>query len=122
MTDHENSVTDDGGVTAGRAWLASLPAELAGQRRVLAGLLDFCEATPLVSSLSVGCSLGRGAADRLSDIDAALGVAASPGDAGAREVLAVEAGIAAAAQRCQAVLPAEMARYVADILIGVTDR
>jgi hypothetical protein len=33
--------------------------------------------------LEVGCSLGRGAADSLSDADAALGVAAAPGAAGA---------------------------------------
>jgi hypothetical protein len=58
----------------GRQWLAALPDELAAQRRVLAGLLDHCAAWPLVTSLQVGCSLGRGAADALSDIDAALGV------------------------------------------------
>jgi hypothetical protein len=58
----------------GDAWLARLPDELAAQRRVMAGLLGFCAATPVVTSFSVGCSLGRGAADELSDIDAALGV------------------------------------------------
>jgi hypothetical protein len=58
----------------GRAWLAALPDELAAQRRVMARLLDFCESTPQVTSFSVGCSLGRGAADALSDIDAAIGV------------------------------------------------
>ena len=31
-----------------------------------------------MTSLQVGCSLGRGAADALSDIDAALGVDARP--------------------------------------------
>jgi hypothetical protein len=74
----------------GRGWLAALPGELDAQRRVMAGLIGFCEVTPLVTSLSVGCSLGRGAADALSDIDAALGIAARRGDAGAGEVLAVE--------------------------------
>jgi hypothetical protein len=59
----------------GRAWLAALPGELAAQRRVMAGLLGFCESAPQVTSFSVGCSLGRGAADALSDIDAAIGVA-----------------------------------------------
>ncbi|HEX4256528.1 MAG TPA: hypothetical protein VH089_15640, partial [Streptosporangiaceae bacterium] len=54
----------------GMAWVASLPAELAGQRRVLAGLLEFSVATAGVTSLNVGCSLGRGAGDALSDIDA----------------------------------------------------
>jgi hypothetical protein len=64
----------DVGPLAGRAWLAALPDELAAQRRVMAGLIDRCETWPLATSLLVGCSLGRGAADALSDIDAALGV------------------------------------------------
>jgi hypothetical protein len=77
----------------GSVWLDSLPSELAGQRRVLAGLLEFCRAAPQVTSLNVGCSLGRGAGDALSDIDAALGLAAERGRAGAAQVLAVEAGV-----------------------------
>jgi predicted nucleotidyltransferase len=59
----------------GRAWLAALPDNLAAHQRVMARLLDFCESAPDVTSFSVGCSLGRGAADALSDIDAAIGVA-----------------------------------------------
>jgi hypothetical protein len=82
--------------TPARAWLAGLPDELAAQRRVMAGLIEFCEGTPLVTSLSVGCSLGRGAADALSDIDAALGVAADCGSAGAEQVQSVEAAVVAA--------------------------
>ena len=74
----------DAGALAGRAWLAALPDELAAQRRVMAGLVDRCEAWPLVTSLLVGCSLGRGAADALSDIDAALGVDTPCGTAGQR--------------------------------------
>jgi hypothetical protein len=81
--------------TGGRAWLAALPDELAAQRRLMTGLLDYCEPTPSVTSLLVGCSLGRGAADALSDIDAALGVDADPGDAGAATVQVVEAEVAA---------------------------
>jgi hypothetical protein len=86
----------DAGPAAGREWLAALPDELAAQRRVMAGLVDFCEATPVVTSLSVGCSLGRGAADALSDIDAALGIAAESGSAGGEQVLAIEAMVVAA--------------------------
>jgi hypothetical protein len=86
----------DVGARAGRAWLAALPDELAAQRRVMGGLLDRCEAWPLVTSLLVGCSLGRGAADALSDIDAALGVNAAPGEAGAERVRAAEAMVVAA--------------------------
>ena len=81
----------DTATLAGRAWLAALPDELATQRRVMAGLVDRCEAWPLATSLLVGCSLGRGAADALSDIDAALGVDAERGQAGAEQVETVEA-------------------------------
>jgi len=86
----------DAGALTGRAWLASLPGALAAQRRVMAGLVDRCEAWPLVRSLLVGCSLGRGAADALSDIDAALGVDAERGQAGADRVATVEAMVVAA--------------------------
>jgi hypothetical protein len=80
----------------GRAWLAALPEELAAQRRVLTGLVDLCEAWPLATSLLVGCSLGRGAADELSDIDAALGVNAPRGDAGSGRVGTLEVMVLAA--------------------------
>src|ERR1700733_14917399 len=76
---------------SGRAWLAALPDELAAQRRVMTGLTEQCAAWPLAASLLVGCSLGRGAADALSDIDAALGVAAPRGAAGAERVETVAA-------------------------------
>jgi len=65
-------VTED--ALEGRAWLAALPDEVAAQRRVMTELVDRCEKWPLVKSLVVGCSLGRGAADALSDIDAGMGV------------------------------------------------
>jgi hypothetical protein len=81
---------------SGRAWLAALPGELAAQRRVMTGLVDRCEAWPWVTSLLVGCSLGRGAADALSDIDAALGVGADRGEAGAERVRTAAAAVAAA--------------------------
>jgi hypothetical protein len=86
-----------GGASApiGHAWLAALPDELAAQRRVMARLVDRCVAWPLVTSLLVGCSLGRGAADALSDIDAALGVNAPRGEAGAGRVRTVEAMVVA---------------------------
>src|SRR6202042_1030043 len=79
------------GALTGRAWLAALPDELAAQRRVMAGLVDRCEGWPLARSLVVGCSLGRGAADALSDVDAALGVDAERGPAGAERVRTAEA-------------------------------
>jgi hypothetical protein len=58
----------------GRAWVAALPAELDGQRRLLTGLLDWCATDPRTSWLVLGCSVARGAGDRLSDLDMALGV------------------------------------------------
>jgi hypothetical protein len=84
------------GTAGGYAWLADLPGELAAQRRVMSGLLGWSAATPLVTSLSVGCSLGRGAADALSDIDAALGLGCEPGRGGAGQVLAIEDELVAA--------------------------
>jgi hypothetical protein len=74
-------MTDD--AIAGRAWLAALPDEVAAQGRMMSELVDRCEKWPLVESLVVGCSLGRGAGDALSDIDGAIGV-------GPDDVLAME--------------------------------
>ena len=85
-----------GAALVGRAWLAALPDELTAQRRLMAGLAERCAAWPLATSLLVGCSLGRGAADALSDVDAALGVDAPPGEAGAERVETVAATVVAA--------------------------
>jgi hypothetical protein len=76
-----------------RAWLSQLASELKRQRQAITALLDLSEASALVSSLSVGCSIGRGAADALSDVDAAIGVHASPGAAGADSLRAVEESV-----------------------------
>lgn len=64
-----------GSTADGRAWVEALPAELAGQRRILCGLLEFCEAGEDARWLALSCSLARGAGDRLSDVDAGMGVA-----------------------------------------------
>ena len=58
----------------GRDWIGQLPAELAGQRAILDGLLELCEDSESIRWLVIGCSLARGAADRLSDLDVAMGV------------------------------------------------
>jgi predicted nucleotidyltransferase len=55
-------------------WLDQLPKELGAQRSILERLLDWCERQENVRWLTVGCSLERGNADRLSDIDVAIGV------------------------------------------------
>ncbi len=62
-------------MAAGRVWIDALPDELAAQRRVLSRLMDFCEADGRVRWPALSCSLARGAADRLSDVDAGIGVA-----------------------------------------------
>jgi hypothetical protein len=55
-------------------WIDQLPQEMAGQRRLLRGLLSFCEAEESVRWLVIGCSVARGAGDYLSDLDLATGV------------------------------------------------
>lgn len=54
----------------GRDWVDAL--ELAPQRELLLSLLDAVEADPRFRALEVGCSLGRGNADELSDVDVGL--------------------------------------------------
>jgi len=70
----------------GRAWIERLPAELDGQRAILLRLLDWSQADERVSLLVVACSVGRGAADRLSDLDMGMAVASADFDAAVAEV------------------------------------
>jgi hypothetical protein len=58
----------------GADWIGALPAELAGQRSILRRLREACLADDRIRWLAIGCSLGRGNADRLSDLDLALGL------------------------------------------------
>jgi hypothetical protein len=60
--------------TSGPDWIDDLPPELAGQRALLGGLLALCDADDRISWLVIGCSLARGAGDRLSDLDMAMGI------------------------------------------------
>ena len=60
--------------TRGPDWIDDLPPELAGQRALLRGLLALCDADYRISWLVIGCSLARGAGDRLSDLDMAMGI------------------------------------------------
>ncbi len=86
-------IEDLDGAATGRRWLTALPDQLGAHRRLLTRLLELCQGEPLAVSLSVGCSLGRGAADQLSDVDAVLGVAAPRGTPGAEAVGAVEQAV-----------------------------
>jgi hypothetical protein len=58
---------------SGMTWVEQLPDEMAGQRRLLRGLLSFCEAEESIRWLVIGCSVARGAGDHLSDLDMAIG-------------------------------------------------
>ena len=72
-------------------WLRGLPEELAPQREVMRGLVALAEANEAVRLVVVGCSIGRGNYDGLSDVDAMLGVA---GDDWRATLPAVDAGLA----------------------------
>ena len=58
----------------GLDWIDDLPPELAAQRALLRGLLALCEADDRIRWLVIGCSLARGAADHLSDLDMGMGI------------------------------------------------
>ena len=73
----------------GRQWIEGLPAELAGQQALLRGLLRACESDDRFRWLAVACSVGRGAADRLSDLDTALGVTDDQFDSALADVRAM---------------------------------
>jgi hypothetical protein len=60
--------------TSGLDWIDDLPPELAGQQALLRGLLALCDADNRIRWLVIGCSLARGAGDRLSDLDLAMGI------------------------------------------------
>lgn len=70
-------------------WLRSLPKELAPHRELMLGLAREAERDPGIRLLVVGCSLGRGAADELSDVDAMYAVA----DAAWQDAFRESAGI-----------------------------
>jgi hypothetical protein len=72
----------------GRDWITGLPAELAGQKAIMLRLLDVCERDDRIRWLAIGCSLGRGAADSLSDLDMALGVRDADFDAAITDIRA----------------------------------
>jgi hypothetical protein len=56
------------------AWLRSLPAAIEPQRAAIEAFLATARRDDRIRVLVVGCSIGRGVADPLSDIDALIGV------------------------------------------------
>jgi predicted nucleotidyltransferase len=59
---------------SGLGWINALPPELGRQQSLLRKMLALCETEPTVSWLVIGCSMARGAADHLSDLDLAMGI------------------------------------------------
>ena len=55
-------------------WLRSLPTVLSRQRAVIGRLLEHARSDERVRLFVVGCSIGRGAADKFSDVDTLVGV------------------------------------------------
>jgi hypothetical protein len=78
----------------GRGWIDDLPDEMAGQKAIMRRLLDACEADDRIRWLTVGCSVGRGAGDALSDLDMALGVRDEDFDAAIGDIRLVVDGLA----------------------------
>jgi hypothetical protein len=83
-----------GMASAGRDWIEHLPSELDGQRAIMLGLLDWSQRTDWVRCLVVACSVGRGAADRLSDLDMGIVVAADDFEAALADVHKAVDGVA----------------------------
>jgi hypothetical protein len=77
----------------GRAWIDELPDEIAGQKAIMRRLLEACAADERIRWLVVGCSVGRGAADALSDLDMALGVRDEDFDAAIGDIRAASGSL-----------------------------
>ena len=60
--------------SAGHDWVEALPGEMSGQQALLRRLLAQCDANDSIRWLVVACSVGRGAGDRLSDLDMGIGI------------------------------------------------
>jgi predicted nucleotidyltransferase len=87
-------------------WIGRLPPELGGQRTILRRLLRVCEKDPDIRWLAIGCSLARDAADRLSDLDLAVGLADDRFDAALPRLRQVVDGLADLVESLHHQLPA----------------
>ncbi len=72
--------------SAGHDWVEALPGEMSGQQAILRRLLAQCEANDSIRWLVVACSVGRGAGDRLSDLDMGMGISDDAFDTALTEV------------------------------------
>jgi hypothetical protein len=89
----------------GRDWIDDLPSDLDGQKAIMRRLLDACEADERIRWLGIACSLGRDAADSLSDLDMALGVRDADLDASLPDIRTVADGLAELVESYQHRLP-----------------
>ncbi len=89
----------------GRAWIERLPAGQSGQQAILRRLLRACESADGIRWLVVACSVGRGAGDRLSDLDLGVGVTDERFDAMLPEVRGIVDGLGDLVDSFHHVLP-----------------
>jgi hypothetical protein len=80
--------------TAVSDWIDAWPQELSGQQALLRRLVSACEASDSIRWLVVACSVGRGAADRYSDLDLGMGIKDQVFEAALSEVRQVIDGLA----------------------------
>jgi hypothetical protein len=90
---------------SGRVWIDDLPGEMEGQKAIMRRLLEVCETDDRIRWLAVGCSVGRGAGDRLSDLDMALGVRDDDFDAALADVRTAVDGLADLVESYHHLLP-----------------
>jgi hypothetical protein len=86
-------------------WLRDLPAQLGPQRDVITRLLNEARRDARIRLFVVGCSIGRGAADALSDVDALYGVTESQWEAAIGDSAELVRRVAPLIDLYQATLP-----------------
>jgi hypothetical protein len=89
----------------GRGWINNLPSELDGQKAIMRRLLEASEADERIRWLGIGCSLGRDAADSLSDLDMAIGVCDADLEAARPDIRALADGLAELVESYHHLLP-----------------
>jgi hypothetical protein len=89
----------------GRTWIDNLPGELDGQKAVMHRLLDACETDERLRWLVIACSLGRDAADSLSDLDMAIGVRDADLESALPDIRGVADGLAELVESYHHLLP-----------------
>lgn len=77
----------------GRAWIERLPSTLSVQAELLRALLDAVERDGRLRALELQCSLARGNADPLSDLDVGIWIADDAWDGAADAVVALLRGL-----------------------------